>query len=67
MRKTTKPSLETDRSKPKRRRDMPQAIGNKRLAEQIRTILGKSMPANIWCGECRLLRAGSPAFDNPLW
>lgn len=46
---------------------MPQAIGNKRLAEQIRTILGKSMPANIWCGECRLLRAGSPAFDNPLW
>jgi hypothetical protein len=41
MRKSMKQSPETDRSKPKRRRDMPQATGNKRLAEQIRKILGK--------------------------
>ena len=31
----------TDRLKPKRRHDMPQSTGNKRLAEQIRKILGK--------------------------
>jgi hypothetical protein len=40
MRKPTKQSPETDRS-PKKRRDMPQATDNKRLAEQIRKILGK--------------------------
>ena len=31
----------TDRPKPQKRRDKPQATGNKRLAEQIRKILGK--------------------------
>jgi hypothetical protein len=41
MRKPTKQSPETDRSKPKKRSDVPQATGNKRLAEQIRKILGK--------------------------
>jgi hypothetical protein len=38
MGKSTKP---IDRSKPKKRRDMPQSTDNKRLAEQIRKILGK--------------------------
>jgi hypothetical protein len=41
MPKPTRQSPEPDRSKPKRRRDMPQAAGNKRLAEQIRKFLGK--------------------------
>jgi hypothetical protein len=41
MRKPTKQMLETDRWKPKKRCDMPQATRNKRLAEQIRKILGK--------------------------
>jgi hypothetical protein len=41
MRKPTKQSPETERSKPKKHRDMPQATGNKRLAEQIRKVLGK--------------------------
>jgi len=41
MRKSTKPRPETDRSTPKKRRDIPKATGNKRLAEQIRKILGK--------------------------
>jgi hypothetical protein len=41
MRKPTKRGPEPDRSKPNRRRDMPQANGNKRLAQQIRKILGK--------------------------
>jgi hypothetical protein len=37
-----KRSRETDRLKPKKKcLDMPQSIGNKRLAEQIRKILGK--------------------------
>jgi hypothetical protein len=35
-----KRSRETDRLKPKKCLDMP-SIGNKRLAEQIRKILGK--------------------------
>ena len=37
MHKPTKYS----RSKPKKHRDVPQATGNKRLAEQIRKVLGK--------------------------
>jgi hypothetical protein len=41
MRKSTKPRPETDRSTPKNRRDIPKATGNKRLAQQIRKILGK--------------------------
>ena len=41
MRKPMKRSRETDRSKPKKRRDLLLATGNKRLAEQIRKILGK--------------------------
>jgi hypothetical protein len=41
MRKSTKPISETDRSKPKKRHDIPKATDNKRLAEQIRKILGK--------------------------
>ena len=41
MRKSTKPIPEADRSKPKKRRDMPQSTGNKRLAEQIRKILAR--------------------------
>jgi hypothetical protein len=42
MHKSTKPSSETDKSKPKKRRgDMAQTTGNKRLADQIRKILGK--------------------------
>jgi hypothetical protein len=41
MRKSTKPRPETDRSTPKKRRDIPKATGNKRLAQQIRKILGK--------------------------
>jgi hypothetical protein len=41
MRKPTKRGPEPDRSKPNRRREMPQANGNKRLAQQIRKILGK--------------------------
>jgi hypothetical protein len=36
-----KQMLETARSKPKKRCDMPQATRNKRLAEQIRKSLGK--------------------------
>jgi hypothetical protein len=41
MGKSTKPIPEADRSKPKKRPDRPQSAGNKRLAEQIRKILGK--------------------------
>jgi len=41
MRKPMKRSRETGRLKPKKCLDMPQSIGNKRLAEQIRKILGK--------------------------
>jgi hypothetical protein len=41
MRKPMKRSRETDRLNPKKCLDMPQSIGNKRLAEQIRKILGK--------------------------
>jgi len=42
MHKSTKPSAETDNSKPKkRRRDMAQTTDNKRRADQIRKILGK--------------------------
>ena len=41
MGKSTKPIAEADRSKPKKRRDVPQSTGYKRLAEQIRKILGK--------------------------
>jgi hypothetical protein len=37
----TKQSPGTDRPKPQKSRDKPQATGNKRLAEQIRKILGK--------------------------
>jgi hypothetical protein len=39
MRKSTEPKAA--RSKPKRGPDRPQSTGNKRLAEQIRKILGK--------------------------
>ena len=53
MRKPTKQSPETDRS-PKKRRDMPQATDNKRLAEQIRKILGKHYATNIGPGKIRL-------------
>jgi hypothetical protein len=42
MREPTKQSLGTDRPKPQKRCDKPQAAtGNKRLAEQIRKLLGK--------------------------
>jgi len=41
MRKPTRQPQETDRSKPKKRRDLLLATGNKRLAEQVRKILGK--------------------------
>jgi hypothetical protein len=41
MRKRTKQSPETDRSKPKKRLDLARVTGNKRLAEQIRKVLGK--------------------------
>jgi hypothetical protein len=37
----TKQRQETDRLKPRKRRDLPLATGNKRLAEQIRKILHK--------------------------
>ena len=46
MRKQMKRSPETDRLKPKKRHDMPQSTGNKRLAEQIRKILGKHYSSN---------------------
>jgi hypothetical protein len=36
MREPTKQSLGTDRPKPQKRRDKPQATGNRRLAEQLR-------------------------------
>jgi hypothetical protein len=48
MRKSTKPIPEADRSKPKKRREMPQSTGNKRLAEQIRKILGKHYANKYW-------------------
>ena len=41
MRKPRRQPQETDRLKPKKRRDLPLATGNKRLAEQVRKILGK--------------------------
>jgi hypothetical protein len=41
MREPTKQSLGRDRLKPQKRREKPQATGNRRLAEQIRKILGK--------------------------
>jgi hypothetical protein len=41
MREPTKQSPGRDRPKPQKRRDKPQATGNRRLAEQIRKILGK--------------------------
>jgi hypothetical protein len=41
MREPTKQSPGTDRPKPQKSRDKPLATGNKRLAEQIRKILGK--------------------------
>jgi hypothetical protein len=41
MRKPRRQPQETDRLKPKKRRDLPLATGNKRLAEQIRKILRK--------------------------
>jgi len=41
MRKPTRQPQETDRSKPKKRRDLLLATGNKRLAQQVRKILGK--------------------------
>jgi len=41
MRKPTRQPQETDRSKPKKRHDLLLATGNKRLAEQVRKILGK--------------------------
>ena len=41
MHKPTKHNPETNRSKPKKYREVPQVTGNKRLAEQIRKILGK--------------------------
>jgi hypothetical protein len=58
MRKPTSQSPETDRSKPKRRRDMPQATGNKRLAEQIRKILGKHYARKYRVKCSRSLRLG---------
>lgn len=39
--RTTKQSLGADRPKPQKRRDKPQATGNRRLAEQLRKILRK--------------------------
>jgi hypothetical protein len=41
MREPRKQSSSKDRPKPQERRDKPQATGNRRLAEQIRRILGK--------------------------
>jgi hypothetical protein len=41
MRKPMRQPQETDRLKPKKRRDLPLATGNKRLGEQVRKILGK--------------------------
>jgi hypothetical protein len=41
MREPTKQSPGGDRSKPQKRREKPQATVNRRLAEQIRKILGK--------------------------
>jgi hypothetical protein len=41
MRGPRKQGPRTDQPKPKKRLDKPQATGNKRLAEQIRKILGK--------------------------
>jgi hypothetical protein len=41
MREPTTQSPGTDRPKPQKCRDKPQATGNRRLAEQIRKILGK--------------------------
>jgi hypothetical protein len=41
MREPTKQSHGMDRPKPQKGRDKPQSTGNKRLAEQIRKILGK--------------------------
>ena len=41
MRQPTKQSPGRDRPKPQKRREKPQATGNRRLAEQTRKILGK--------------------------
>ncbi|HET6223722.1 MAG TPA: hypothetical protein VFE11_16220 [Dongiaceae bacterium] len=41
MREPTRQSPHPDRLKPQKRRDKPQATGNKRLTEQTRKILGK--------------------------
>ena len=53
MGKSTKPIPEADRSKPKKRREMPQSTGNKRLAEQIRKILGKHYANKYRAGQKR--------------
>jgi hypothetical protein len=45
MREPTKQSPGADRPKPQQGRDKSQATGNKRLAEQIRKILGKALRA----------------------
>jgi hypothetical protein len=52
MGKPAKQSPGTDRPKPRKHRDMPPATGNKRLAQQIRKILGKHYASKYRCGEC---------------
>ena len=56
MREPTKQSPGRDRPKPQKRREKPQATGNRRLAEQIRKILGQHYASKYRCGELRSLR-----------